>query len=135
MPDSDLAGASDSAVALVVAHPGHELRVHRWMELTRPLVCVLTDGSGSHGVSRVASTLRVVRQAGAAMGPWQGRVPDAEVYQWLLAGAHGCFRNLVGELADILWSHGIRRVVADAAEGFNPAHDVCRIIVNAALRK
>ena len=35
--------------ALIVAHPGHELRVHHWMELARPLVLVLTDGSGRQG--------------------------------------------------------------------------------------
>lgn len=31
--------------ALVVAHPGHELLVHHWMETAKPLVLVLTDGS------------------------------------------------------------------------------------------
>src|SRR5207302_1404403 len=30
--------------ALLVAHPGHELRVHGWLERERPLVFVLTDG-------------------------------------------------------------------------------------------
>jgi hypothetical protein len=55
----------DPAAALVVAHPGHELRVHHWLELTRPFVIVLTDGSGHSGQSRLASTTRVLAAAGA----------------------------------------------------------------------
>jgi hypothetical protein len=44
----------------MIAHPGHELRVHHWIERTRPLVFVLTDGSGHTGVSRLASTTAVL---------------------------------------------------------------------------
>src|SRR4051794_29308473 len=51
--------------ALVVAHPGHELRVHGWIEAVRPLVHVLTDGSGSSGRSRLESTRRVLGPTGA----------------------------------------------------------------------
>src|SRR6266699_30347 len=46
--------------ALVIAHPGHELRVHAWVELAQPLAFVLTDGSGHTGQSRLASTSRLV---------------------------------------------------------------------------
>jgi hypothetical protein len=34
----------DGKAALVVAHPGHELRVFHWLRLARPCVFVLTDG-------------------------------------------------------------------------------------------
>src|SRR5207253_5484219 len=30
--------------ALVIAHPGHELRVYHWLRLARPSVFILTDG-------------------------------------------------------------------------------------------
>ncbi|CAN7202316.1 hypothetical protein LJR219_000551 [Phenylobacterium sp. LjRoot219] len=33
--------------ALAVAHPGHELRLAKWVELTRPTVFILTSGSRS----------------------------------------------------------------------------------------
>jgi len=135
MTEPTLEGLDRTTVALVIAHPGHELRIFRWMEQTRPVVCVLTDGSGAGGVSRVESTQRVVHGAGATMGRWQGRVRDADVYQWLLSAADSCFLNLVDELTDILESQRIRTVAADAAEGFNPAHDVCRLIVNAAVAR
>jgi len=52
-------------VALIIAHPGHELRVHHWLEKTRPLVFVLTDGSGRTAQSRLHSTTRILERAGA----------------------------------------------------------------------
>ena len=72
--------------ALVVAHPGHELRVHGWLEKARPQVFVLTDGSGPTGSSRLRSTTRVLDRAGATAGCIYGRLADRVFYQALLAG-------------------------------------------------
>jgi hypothetical protein len=41
---------------VVVAHPGHELRVLDFIARTSPLVAVLTDGSASTGRSRLEQT-------------------------------------------------------------------------------
>src|SRR5260370_6140515 len=41
---------------LVVAHPGHELRLFGWLCSARPDVLVLTDGSGHSGRSRIEAT-------------------------------------------------------------------------------
>jgi len=49
---------------LVIAHPGHELRVCHWLELAQPTVFILTDGSGRSGKSRLGSTTKVLEQAG-----------------------------------------------------------------------
>src|SRR5438034_752023 len=35
--------SSNARAALFIAHPGHELLVHGWLELVRPFVFVLTD--------------------------------------------------------------------------------------------
>jgi hypothetical protein len=117
--------------ALVVAHPGHELRVHRWLELTRPVVFVLTDGSGSHGVSRLDSTTALLGQAGAAAGSIYGRLSDRELYRAILAGDLGLFTALADELAQGLAE--VDLVAGDAVEGYNPGHDVCRLLLNAAV--
>ena len=85
--------------ALVVAHPGHELRVHHWMERARPRVFVLTDGSGHGPFSRLASTAAVVERAGASPGTIFGRVSDRELYRALLGGDLLFFRGLAEELA------------------------------------
>jgi hypothetical protein len=131
MPHSSSTCAEPSRTALVVAHPGHELRVHRWLELTRPVVCVLTDGSGNHGISRLDSTTALLTRVGATAGPIYGRLSDRELYRAILAGDLGLFTALVDELAEGLAS--VDTVAGDAVEGYNPGHDVCRLLLNAAL--
>jgi len=119
--------------ALVIAHPGHELRVHHWLERARPLVLVLTDGSGHTGRSRLASTTEVLARTGAVPGPVYGRLSDRDLYRALLAGDVELFSGLADEIAGVLADAGIAYVAGDAVEGFNPGHDVCRLLLNAAL--
>ncbi len=111
--------------ALLVSHPGHELRVHHWVELARPLSLVLTDGSGRTGKSRVSSTLRVLQSAGAREGAVCGRFTDAEIYSLMLRGNHVALGSLLRETARILDGEGIELLVHDAMEGYNPSHDLC----------
>jgi hypothetical protein len=122
------------SAVLVVGHPGHELRVHAWMEIARPLVCVLTDGSGHAGEGRLASTTRVLERTGARPGPVYGRMSDRDVYRAILDRDLDLFCGLAGELRDALLAHDAACVVGDAAEGYNPSHDVCRLVINAAVR-
>ncbi|HEX2093322.1 MAG TPA: hypothetical protein VHG28_13020 [Longimicrobiaceae bacterium] len=122
------------APALVVAHPGHELRVHAWMEMARPMVCVLTDGSGSTGEGRLESTSRVLERTEARRGPVYGRMSDREVYAAIMDHDLRLFCDLADELCAALLGHGADCVVGDAVEGYNPSHDVCRLVINAAVR-
>jgi hypothetical protein len=119
--------------ALIVAHPGHELRVHRWVELVKPQVHVLTDGSGRTARSRLASTTRVLAQAGARPGAIYGWCSDVELYAAVLDGDTAFLLRLVHTLVDALNELGAECVVGDAMEGFNPGHDVCRFLINAAV--
>jgi hypothetical protein len=119
---------------LVIAHPGHELRVHRWLETARPEVWVLTDGSGRTGRSRVDSTTRVLQATGASSGAIYGQMTDRDLYHAMLNLNHQRFTNLVDQLAAALIREEVDCIAGDAAEGYNPAHDVCRLIINAAAR-
>lgn len=119
--------------ALVVAHPSHELRVHGWLEQTRPYVCILTDGSGRSGVSRLSRTSEVLSRAGATPGAIYGRLTDLEVYSAVIDGDSELFAGLVEELAHAFAAEKIEYVVGDAAEGYNVAHDICRVMVDAAV--
>src|SRR3954470_24125660 len=85
--------------ALIVAHPGHELRVHGWLEAARPRVCVLTDGSGRTGRSRLDSTTRVLDAAGACAGTVYGPLSDGDLYAAVLEHEHAPFTRVVEELA------------------------------------
>jgi hypothetical protein len=117
----------------VAAHPGHELRVHGWLESARPFVCFLTDGSGRSTKDRLESSRRVLAAAGAQAGPVFGRLRDAKAYEAILAGDVALFFDLAQELADHFVGEQISFVAADAAEGYNPVHDICRSVVNAAV--
>ena len=64
---------------LLVAYPGHEQLLHHWMERERPLVLVMTDGSGVAGVPRLEHAWRIIFAAGAQSGPVFGEVTDQAV--------------------------------------------------------
>ena len=89
--------SQSARAALVVAHPSHELRVHGWLEQTRPYVCILTDGGGRSGDVRLPRTTEVVAHAGARLGAFYGRLSDLEVYSAILNRDADLFAGLVEE--------------------------------------
>lgn len=119
--------------ALVVAHPGHELRVFGWLVETRPVVHVLTDGSG-RGAPRLHGTEAVLSETGARRGSVFGRFSDREAYALLLEGRLEPFLELARELSESFARDGVRHVVADARDGYNPMHDVARMLAETAAR-
>jgi len=116
----------------VVAHPGHELRIHGHLERFAPVVHVLTDGSGHTGRSRLGRTAEVLRETGARAGSVFGRFTDVELYAALLRREAEPFLSIARELAATLAPPGRAVLAADAAEGYNPSHDVCRLVADAA---
>jgi hypothetical protein len=123
-----------SPAALVIAHPGHELRLHHWLETARPRVFVLTDGSGS-GRSRIGSTLEVLEATGCSAGSIMGALTDHQVYRMLLEGEVGPVLAMTRDLADRFVEHGTRAVVADACEWYNPTHDLCSAMASLAAER
>ena len=128
-----LLSAHSARAALVVAHPSHELRVHGWLEQTRPYVCVLTNGAGRSGEPRLSRTSEVLACAGATQGAVYGRLTDLEVYAAILNGDSEIFVRLVEELSDAFVAERIEYVAGDAAEGYSVAHDICRTMIGAAV--
>ena len=117
---------------LLVAHPGHELLLHQWLVERRPVVLVLTDGSGGAGQARIHLTRRTLDACGARPGSIFGEAPDVVFYDAVLAGDVDYFLRLVGRTeADIL-DHGAELVVSDAVEHYNPIHDLCSVIASLA---
>ncbi len=120
-------------VALVISHPAHELLIHGWMAATRPRVHVLTDGSGRAGRPRLHHTTRVLAEAGATPGEIYGRLPDRALYDAVLQGDVGTFTDLARELAATLLRDGIDSVVGDSLEHNILAHDLCHMVLRAAV--
>src|SRR5215469_10219464 len=85
--------------ALVIAHPGHELRVHHWLERAKPQVFVLTDGSGLTDSSRTHRTEVLLELANAAKGPMFGSLSDQQLYGAIVAGDADLFVALSHDLA------------------------------------
>jgi hypothetical protein len=125
--------AAGTRAFLVIANPGHELRIHGWLETVRPHVFVLTDGSGRPGRSRLASTSRILAATGSQPGSIYGRFSDIALYDAILDGKHEAFQALTLDFADALTRVRPQYVVGDALEGYNPVHDVCRLIINVAV--
>lgn len=118
---------------LVVAHPGHELRVHGWLEAARPEVWVLTNGAGHGERGRLDSTTRVLQRAGATMGSAFAAFTDKEAYAALLGGELDAVVALTQRLAARLAAAPDVYVAGDAMEGFNPIHDLCRVVIDTAV--
>src|SRR5215510_2013386 len=97
--------------ALVVAHPSHELRIHGWLEQTRPRVCILTDGAGRSGEPRLHRTSEVLLRTGAIPGAIYGRLTDREIYAAILDQDSELFAGLVEELAQMFVDEQIEYVV------------------------
>jgi hypothetical protein len=55
------------------------------------------------------------------------------LYQAILRHDHSLFVELAGELTDEFLRHRIEYVAGDAAEGYNPTHDVCRLLIDTAV--
>ncbi len=125
--------ARDFRAALVIGHPGHELLIHKWLEVARPMVFVLTDGSGRANQSRLASTTKILNQTGARCGNIYGRFTDTAAYAAMLNDDSQLFIELARELCEAFITEQIECVAGDAFEGYNPMHDVCRLVINAAV--
>jgi hypothetical protein len=117
---------------LFLGHPGHELLILGWIARVKPRTCVLTDGSGYDNASRLGQTEETLRSLRAPIGGIFGPLTDRGVYAAILGGNRDLIDSLVTDLAEEVVEHRVDVVVADAAEGFNPTHDLCRMLVGAA---
>lgn len=118
--------------AIVVAHPGHELKVFGWLSEVMPRAYILTDGSGA-GASRLHGSAKLLKRAGVVPGEVFGAFSDAEIYGAILAGRMPLFLQMADQLAASFVRNGIDFVAGDATEGFNPTHDICRALLDAAI--
>lgn len=124
---------SHERCALAIAHPGHEVRIYGWMEANRPLVSVLTDGSGQRGSPRIASSKRLIEGTGARCGSIFGLTTDRRLYAEVLLGNSALFLRLADQLAEEWATNEIDFVVGDAREGAIMAHDLWRGVIDRAV--
>ncbi|MCX7378914.1 MAG: hypothetical protein NTY94_19460 [Alphaproteobacteria bacterium] len=107
---------------LIVAHPGHELRLFGWMRQNKPLFCILTDGSGGGKQARLEYSAALASACGVARGPVFGQRSDRDWYADILAGNPVPFLDAADRIARAAPAGAV--VVADPVEGYNPMHDL-----------
>ncbi len=119
---------------LLIAHPGHELLLQGWISRNQPVVHILTDGTGHFPAStRVADSARFIDEIGGSRGSIFGRLSDREAYAMLVEQNDSLLFSLAAELAADLSKTRPAMLVTDSAEGYNPIHDLCRLIGGAAI--
>jgi len=59
---------------------------------------------------------------------------DVEFYNTVLGFDHQPLINLVEKLAAAIQHEEVDCIAGDAEEGYNPGHDTCRLIINAAVK-
>src|SRR3954466_11284275 len=120
---------------LIIAHPGHELRLFNWMERERPLVFILSDGSGGAQRPRLDYSVAAIRGAGATLIEGSGQRSDREWYAAILAGDIAAFTQTADAIAAAALIVHAPLVVSDAADGYNPLHDLCQAIAGAVVAR
>lgn len=124
-----------SSSVLCIAHPGHELRVLQWLREARPVVLILTDGSGSSKSSRLEASRELVQEAGGTVGRIFGRYPDRGLYEIIRNQDLSAVTGLADELLATLEECHADVIAGDMLEGFNTGHDLCRMLIQAAVSR
>ena len=116
---------------LLIAHPGHELRIFEWVRRVRPHVVMLTHGDGSIGQPRLEDSEHLLHQIGVRVRTdWLQPVSDGAVYQALLDTDVSLIDGWLARLTHAAQREPFDCIVADEAEGYNPSHDLCRVLAN-----
>ena len=105
------------------------------LERVRPVVAVLTDGSGSTGTPRIGESRSLLDRIGGSPGAVFGSLTDRDAYDALMSGRTNRFAALVDAIADEVVAKDVTAIVIDAAEGYNPIHDVCHWIGRSAISR
>ena len=131
MPPSDISVLHPifkARCAFVMAHPGHELRVHSWLNRLQPQVILITDGSGRGGADHVALSACTIDQSGASLNAASAQWTDHQAYNHILTCNAVAVSKAINDVAQELAMHSIEWVICDAIEGFNPVHDLCSVM-------
>jgi len=101
------------------------MRLFHWMEIHRPTVFVLTDGSGSNSASRTEYTRRTLQKTGAKAGSVFGQVSDRDWYSALINRDPGLLTSAAEQIFRAVSGDAPSLIVTDPVEGYNPMHDLC----------
>lgn len=131
--------AGDAAASLgktdfVLAHPGHELRLFRWLELLKPRVSILTSGSRQgESMDRLAASRALVASVGGEIGPLHGVTLDRDLYRLIMDGDPTPFAGWIDRLRDAWIASPPATVVTDSWQFYSVAHDLTHLMARVAI--
>jgi hypothetical protein len=120
--------------ALIIAHPGHELRVFGWYEQARPTTFVLTSGSRNGDNGRTSLSRDLAYRTRSSIGSLFGRYLDRQIYAAILEREVSLFAAWASELTDASVDLG-PVVVADGWQFYNVAHDLAHLMARLAVER
>lgn len=139
--------------ALCIAHPGHELRLHSFLEQARPFVFILTDGSHRTGEDMMMDSVKSISKAikhgiqtvpgddswnrvfmwNFPHRPEQLHNNDKEIYLEIILRTD-FFVSFINFIAKNLIKYKIDYLVADSSEGTNVCHEVMSMMADIAVK-
>lgn len=142
--------------ALSIAHPGHEYHLHGFMEIAKPFIFILTDGSERTGKDMMMDSIRCIDKAvkqGVKITVTNAQAfqrifklsfteEGKEMYHLTDADIYNKVKNQPAELnvyvefmVDKLIKHKIDYLVCDAAEDHHLTHDLVRMLCEIAVKR
>ena len=119
----------DARTELVIAHPGHELRLFTLLQALKPRVWILTTGAKqASDRRRIDAAADTVLHCGAHQGSVFGAVLDATAYSEILAGRTGLFEHWADQLRDAFVARAPARVIVDGWQLYSPVHDLAHLL-------
>lgn len=119
---------------LILAHPGHELRVWGWVRRLKPHVAILTDGSGSAQAPRIERSVKNLEAMGCTLSRCRGLYSDQEVYRKIKDGDFAFFDQIASWLVEDRNQTEGTIVVSDMREGYSPTHDLAQALAQTAIK-
>lgn len=137
--------------ALSIAHPGHELRLHGFLEAAKPFVFLLGNGGDDKKVNALHNYLGGIYHHTSAIGgnenardvtytmEQKGKsktkfISDEEIILEIQQQDISFFELYTKKMANMFLFNKVEHVAMDAAEGFYAAHDICHVMTKLAAR-
>jgi len=115
---------------LFVGHPGHELMIYQVLKQYSPDVVFLTTGSGADNKPRIDESIKLMESLNLTVHYPFEPLSDCQIYNLILGGDLASFIGIKESLIQFVHKLGYELLIGDALEGFNPAHDICRYLIN-----
>ncbi|MCF6291761.1 MAG: hypothetical protein L3J04_00040 [Robiginitomaculum sp.] len=121
-------------VIAIFAHPGHELRCFGFLQSLSAKVLYLSDASASTGQQRLQQSSELLQDYGLQALDSEIAVSDTEVYLAIMTKDQAWMADFYHKLCFIIQKEQPDIIITDAAEGYNPVHDLCHFLTLAAVK-